>query len=241
MKKIVSFAARAAFATMLLAASSFAAAEVHAPHHVTADEALALLLEGNAQYIQQDHSGLINASSAQQREEVAKGQHPYAIILECADSRVGSEIIFNKGLGEVFTIRVAGNVVAPHELGSIDYALDHIGTNLVVVLGHTKCGAVGATVASLTPGCIVHSTKDNIGSLVDSIAPPVEKSCRANDLAHAVDENTRYVADKILQKSDSLRLRGGNVKIVEAVYDLDTGLVNVIGEVPIPVDPNAAP
>jgi len=240
MKKIVSFAARAAFATMLLAASGMAAAEV------TPDEALLKLKEGNAAFAAgftpgnsgnttpnpTDFPNLRANSTPQARAVVAGGQHPYAIVLDCADSRVSPEIIFDKGLGELFVVRVAGNVVAPHELGSIEYAVEHLGAHLIVVLGHSKCGAVNATVGSLKPGtCVVSVPRGNIGSLVESIAPAVEHACHqhpADLLAASIDENVHTVEENILHKSAIVEeaVRMGHAKIVKGVYDLQDGLVH---------------
>lgn len=239
MIKIVSFAARAVFATMLLAASGMAAAEV------TPDEALVKLKEGNAAFATgfprgvagnptpHDFPNLRANSTPQARAVVAGGQHPYAIVLDCADSRLSPEIIFDKGLGELFVVRVAGNIVAPHQLGSIEYAVEHLGASLIVVLGHTKCGAVSATVGSLGTGCIVQHVEGNIGSLVEAIAPAVEKACAHPDpaktlLNQSIDENVHTVEHNILHNSSIIEhaVNLGHVKIVKGVYDLEDGLVH---------------
>lgn len=238
MKGVVSFAARAVFATMLLAVSGWAAAEV------TPDEALQRLKAGNAAFAAgfpqgnngnpspKDFPHLRANSTPQARSVLAGGQHPYAVVLNCADSRLSPEIIFDKGLGELFVVRVAGNVVAPHQLGSIEYAVEHLGTPLIVVLGHSKCGAVNATVGSLQPGtCTVQRVEGNIGSLVESIAPAVEKACAlhpANLLAASIDENVHDVTHNILHKSTIIEeaVHLGHVKIVKGVYDLEDGLVH---------------
>ena len=237
MKKIVSFAARAVFATMLLAAAGMAAANTTGGG-VTADEALLRLKTGNAEFVADDHTHLLHNSTPAVRDEVALGQHPYAIVLDCADSRLSPEIIFNKGLGELFVVRVAGNILAPHQLGSIDYAVEHLGAKLIVVLGHSKCGAVNATVGALRAdgSCIVDATNDNIGSLVDAISPAVEKVCRSNGgtatLEQSIDENVLHVAHKLFKKSPLVteQVHLGNVKVIEARYDLHDGIVKWLGE-----------
>ena len=115
----------------------------HGANNISADEALMRLREGNARYLQAENAAG-DVSPALRRTTFEHGQHPYAIVLACSDSRVIPEAIFSAGIGELFVIRVAGNVVDNHQLGSIEYAEDHLGCNLVVVLGHTACGAVDA-------------------------------------------------------------------------------------------------
>jgi carbonic anhydrase len=109
------------------------------------EQGLELLLKGNEKFISGNLDLLKKYSTPTVRKGLAAGQKPFAVILTCSDSRLAPEILFDKGLGEIFVVRVAGNIVAPHELGSIEYALEHLGANLIVVLGHEKCGAVKAT------------------------------------------------------------------------------------------------
>ncbi len=117
------------------------------------------LIDGNRRYIDA-HTGLGDISPEIRRDTAATGQHPYAIIITCSDSRVIPESIFSAGIGELFVIRVAGNVLDDHQLGSIEYAADHLGTKLIVVLGHTKCGAVEAAIEGHTGGFIESILKD---------------------------------------------------------------------------------
>lgn len=201
---------------------------------VTPDEALSMLMDGNKNFNQGNLANLQVNSKPKVREALAAGQHPYAIILDCSDSRLSPEIIFDRGLGEIFVVRVAGNVVAPHELGSIEYAVEHLGSVLLMVLGHSKCGAVNATVGALDkPTCTVATVEGNIGSLVESIAPAVEKSCRdgaSNLLAASIDNNVDLVAENIEMNSSIVAeaLEKGKIKLIKARYDLEDGKVKLL-------------
>jgi carbonic anhydrase len=198
-----------------LAAFAFAA-EPEAPS-VSPDDALAKLKEGNARFSSNEISE--GKPVAAKREETKKAQHPFAIILACADSRTAPEIIFDANIGDLFVVRTAGNVVDEHALGSIEYAVTHLGTRLIVVLGHERCGAVIAAVASKT-------APSHIQSLVRDIQPAVKAS--KNEPGDAVDnataENARLSAEKINKEAD-LGEHAKEVRIVSAVYDLDTGKV----------------
>jgi carbonic anhydrase len=181
------------------------------------EAALAKLKEGNARF----YSSKVSEGKpvAAEREETAKAQHPFAVILACADSRTAPEIIFDEVIGHLFVIRNAGNLVDEHALGSIEYAVEHLGTRLIVVLGHERCGAVTAAVASNTaPG---HEQ-----SLVRDLQPAVEaakgKPCDRVD--NAVAENARLVAARIRQEAE-LGEHAKEVRIVSAVYNLDSGKV----------------
>jgi carbonic anhydrase len=198
---------------------------------VTADKALEMLMEGNKHFVAGNLKHLEHMSASKARHELAKGQHPYAIIVSCSDSRVPPEILFDKGLGEIFVIRVAGNVVAPHELGSIEYAAEHLGSSLVMVLGHERCGAVTAAVDAHGPA------EGNIGSIVGCITPAVERARKKNPAAahadlveSAVSENVKLVAKDIQGQSAVMKkmVAEGKVRIVGAKYDLDDGLVQMI-------------
>jgi carbonic anhydrase len=204
------------------------------PVVITPDAALAMLMEGNSTFNLGNLANLQVNSKPKVREQLAAGQHPYAIILDCSDSRLSPEIIFDKGLGEIFVIRVAGNVVAPHELGSIEYAVEHLKSSMVMVLGHSKCGAVTATVGALDQStCTVANVEGNIGSLVESIAPAVENACNAhaaNLLAASIDENVNLVAEKIVTDSPIVKdaVETGKIKIFKARYDLEDGIVKLL-------------
>jgi carbonic anhydrase len=193
---------------------------------VTPDTALSLLMQGNAKFVRGDLDNLERNSTAKVRQTVALGQHPYAIILACSDSRLSPEILFDKGLGEIFVVRVAGNVVAPHELGSIDYAIEHLGASLVMVLGHERCGAVTAAFNANGIG-----DGSNIGSLVESIAPAVvETKAHDGDVEECIVENVKKVAESLEERSTIVKesVEAGHVKIVRAKYDLDDGKVTIL-------------
>jgi carbonic anhydrase len=213
----------------------------------TPDQGLELLLEGNMNFTLFKGISHINKySDPLIRKEVALGQHPYAIILACSDSRVPPEILFDKGLGEIFTVRVAGNIVAPHELGSIEYALEHLGANLIVVLGHERCGAVSATYDAYAYPEPAY--EGNIGSLLTSIypavdevlkgAPPIKPGTpadpvlaaeRAAQVEECVLENIKLVSESLEAKSPIIKefVESGKAKIVRAKYDLDPGIVTL--------------
>lgn len=201
----------------------------------TPEQGLELLLKGNAAYAKGDVSLLQKFSTVAERKEVAAGQKPFAIVLTCSDSRLPAEILFNKGLGEIFVVRVAGNVVAPHELGSIEYALEHLHANLIVVLGHERCGAVGATYENYPA-----HVEGNIGSLTESIYPavdkvvngtkPVDEVEQAAQVEECIVENINLVSESLESKSEIIKhlVHLGETKIVRAKYDLDSGLVKVL-------------
>lgn len=206
---------------------------------VSPDEALQKLMEGNQRFINNQMSGtkLCDLSA---RTALAKSQKPYAIILSCSDSRVPPEIIFDKGLGEIFVVRVAGNVPDPVVLGSIEYAAEHLGSPLVMVLGHERCGAVTATVNAKG------KAEGNIGAIVKAIAPSIKnaevgcKECKGDAkckqskkddyIECAITSNIKSVSKSLTQKSPILKhlSETGKLKIVAAKYDLDDGLVTIV-------------
>ena len=193
------------------------AADDSAPS-VSADAALAKLKEGNARYVSSKVSS--GKPTAARRAETAQGQHPFAAILGCADSRATPEIIFDQNIGDIFVDRNAGNLVDDHTLGTIEYGVEHLGVRLIVVLGHERCGAVQAAVASDTaPG--------HIQSLVRDIQPAVQAvKGKPGDQVHlAVVENARLMAEEIRSKANFGDL-AKDVKIIPAVYDLDSGKVD---------------
>jgi len=202
---------------------------------VTADEALKKLMDGNARFVESKMTAGALCDVAA-REKLAKGQKPYAIVLSCSDSRVPPELIFDQGLGEIFVVRDAGNVTDPIVLGSIEYAAEHIGSPLIVVLGHERCGAVTATVDANGKG------EGNIGAIVKAIAPALKKAksecckhkeCDRKDKAKliecVVDANARLVAKNLVKQSKVIAelVTEGKVKIVAAKYDLDDGKVTL--------------
>ena len=205
---------------------------------VTADESLQMLMAGNKRYVE-GKMAACTESNAASREKLAKGQKPYAIILSCSDSRVPPELIFDQSLGEIFVVRVAGNVPDPIVLGSIEYAAEHIGSPLILVLGHKRCGAVTATVEADGKG------EGNIGEIVKAIAPAlgkVKERCKAHKECEkkdkeklvecVVDENAKLAASNLVKQSKIIAelVKEGKVKIVSAKYDLDDGKVTLFEE-----------
>ena len=183
-----------------------------------ADEALAKLKEGNARFVKAKVSE--GKPTAARRAETAQSQHPFAIILGCADSRTTPEIIFDQNIGDLFVARNAGNLVDDHTLGSIEYAVEHLGARLIVVLGHERCGAVIAALAGDTaPG--------HVQSLVRDIQPAVQAvKGKPGDATHlAVAENARLMAEEIRTKANLGDL-AKEVRVISAVYDLDSGKVD---------------
>jgi carbonic anhydrase len=203
----------------LLAAEKKPAAE----EDITPDKALQELLDGNERFVKvkrrngnQTYSRLV---------EVAKGQKPFASILGCADSRVPSEIVFDQGLGDLFVCRVAGNIATPEEIGSLEFGSLVLGSKVILVMGHERCGAVDAAMkGDEVPG--------QIGSLLEAIKPSVESSkgqsgdklenaCKANILAQIAKLKSSPVLSKLIDEE--------KLKIAGAYYDLDTGKISVVG------------
>ena len=203
--------------------SALASAADHTGPSIPPNVALAKLLDGNARYA----SG--GASHPRQgegrRAEVAKGQKPFAIVVACSDSRTAPELVFDQGLGDVFVTRLAGSIVDDAALGSIEYAIDHLGASVIVVLGHERCGAVEAAMAG-------GSLPGKLGAFVKPILPAVEAVKRSGHptLDAAIDENARRTAAGLTVRSSLLeeRVKAGALKIVAARYDLDTGRVTLV-------------
>ena len=195
---------------------------------LSADQTLQMLMEGNKRYVAA--KSLRPNQSAQRRGEVAKDQNPFAVILGCSDSRVPPEIIFDQGLGDLFVIRLAGNVADNLALGSIEYAVDHLGAPLVMVLGHSRCGAVSAAVQVVEKGA---QTPGHIASLVEVIWPAVNKMRgRPGDLLdNAITANVALVVERLKATPPTLSefVQKGKLRIVGARYDLDTGAVERLG------------
>jgi carbonic anhydrase len=198
---------------------------------IPAQEALTLLREGNARFASDARSGDAETGS-RRRLELAEQQFPFAIILGCSDSRVPAEIVFDQGLGDLFVIRVAGNIVAPSQIGSVEFAAERFGTRLVVVLGHSSCGAIQATLEEL--GRNSREQSPNLRSIVNRVRPSVQpllSTSLANDpenlLHHAVRANIRMSADHLRHGSELLEqlIQNAGLMIVGAEYDLETGIV----------------
>lgn len=204
---------------------------------ISAQEALERLREGNQRFV----AGLKEATIGQtrRRELAAEGQAPFAIILGCSDSRVPAEIVFDQGLGDLFVIRVAGNIVAPSQIGSVEFAAERYSTGLVVVLGHSSCGAVLATIDELQRPSEDQSR--NLRSIVDRIRPAVE-GLMHTELAHdpakllhkAVRSNIRIAANQLRHGSEILEqlIQKKGLLVVGAEYSLDTGVVDFFDGVP---------
>jgi carbonic anhydrase len=198
---------------------------------MSARDALERLKEGNRRFAAGLRS-LEALASHTRRADLLGGQQPFAIVLGCSDSRVPAEIVFDQGLGDLFVIRVAGNVVAPSQVGSVEFAATRFGTPLVVVLGHSQCGAVAATLEELRQPAGTRSR--NLRSIVSRIRPSVE-TLLATDLRHDPDELTRQAVRANVRASvDHLRhgseileelVAGGGLRILGAEYSLETGLV----------------
>src|SRR6266404_1567539 len=189
----------------------------HPVASVSADAALAKLKEGNARFVGSKVSQ--GKPTTARRAETAQAQHPFAIILGCADSRTPPEIIFDQNIGDLFVVRNAGNLVDDQVLGSIEYAVEHLGARLIVVLGHERCGAVIAALAS-------DSAPGHVQSVVRDIQPAVQavKGKPGDATQLAVAENARLMAEKI-RKEANLGDLAKDVQIIFAVYDLDNGKV----------------
>ena len=203
--------------TAAIAMSSWAMAADSTVPSVSADEALNRLKAGNERFANNKVSA--GKPVAARRAETAQAQHPFAIIVACADSRTAPEIVFDQNIGDLFVIRTAGNLVDDYALGSIEYAVEHLGTRLIVVLGHQRCGAVTAAVASA-------SAPGHINSLVRDIQPAVAaiRGKEGDALTNAIHENDAEVAAKIRKEAELGEL-AAQVRVVEGYYDLDTGKV----------------
>jgi carbonic anhydrase len=200
-----------------------------------ARDALELLRDGNRRFVADVRDSL---PSRARRIELAAGQEPFAAILGCSDSRVPVEIVFDQGLGDLFVIRVAGNIVAPSQIGSVEFAAEQFGTRLVVVLGHSRCGAVTATLEQLRRP--KENQSRNLRSIVDLVRPSVE-GLLASDLRHdtdaliheAVRANIRASVKHLRHGSDIIEhlIQNDGLMIVGAQYSLETGEVDFFDEV----------
>jgi len=192
-----------------------------------ADESLTKLLDGNKRFV----SGSLAQKdlSDSKRKELVKGQKPFAIVLTCSDSRVAPELLFDQGLGEIFVVRVAGNVVDPITIGSIEYAAEHLGSPLLIVLGHEKCGAVAATLEAKG------KPEGNIGAIIGKIMPAAKAAKKKGGtkdeiLETAIKENVKNTCAEIMKKSKIIGhlMHEGKFKIVTSEYSLQTGKVEMI-------------
>jgi carbonic anhydrase len=199
---------------------------------ISASDALERLREGNRRFVAGEHT-IDELASGIRRMAVVSGQRPIATILGCSDSRVPVEVVFDQGFGDLFVIRVAGNIVAPSQVGSVEFSAERLGTRLVVVLGHTRCGAVTATLEDLQRPASNQSW--NLNSIVSRIRPSVE-TLLATDLRHdperlidqAVRANVRASVNQLRHGSEVLELliRRDGLRVVGAEYSLETGIVD---------------
>ncbi len=199
---------------------------------ISATEALEQLRAGNSRFV--SGGQLVGTfANPSRRNELMAGQEPFAVILGCSDSRVPVEIIFDFSLGHLFVIRVAGNIVAPSQIGSIEFAAEHFGTRLVVVLGHDDCGAVSTTIGELKRP--TESRSPNLSSIVERIRPAVEplmvtetESEEAALLDQAIQANIRASVNHLKHGSGILEtlIRDDGLLIVGAEYSLETGVVD---------------
>jgi carbonic anhydrase len=215
------------------AARAEQAAQDSAAHPVTtnltADEALSVLKEGNATFL--TDAPFRSGESRKRRVQLAQGQSPFAVLVGCSDSRVSPELLFGRGLGELFIVRVAGNTVGLAALGTIEYAIANLGVPLVVVLGHERCGAVQAALEVVTTNA---TFPGRIGDMVEPIVPAVlaAQSMEGDLLSNSVIANVQRVVSHIIQQSPIVQdgMFQGKVKVVGAVYDLDSGHVTFFDE-----------
>ncbi|CAN5476612.1 carbonic anhydrase [soil metagenome] len=209
---------------------------------IPAIEALQRLREGNGHFVAETRAEGVTTCQTR-RNELLAGQEPFAIILGCSDSRVPGEIIFAQGLGDLFVIRVAGNIVAPSLVGSVEFAAEQFGTRLVVVLGHSNCGAVAATLQELERPS--ESRSSNLRTIVDRIQPAVEtlfetdlRNDREALLKHAVRANIRASASHLRHGSVILEelIANRGLLVVGAEYSLETGVVDFFDGLPKDTD-----
>ncbi len=201
-------------------------ARADAPSSVSADDALKTLLAGNQRFVQGRLTSVSSKEIERRRAELAQGQKPFAIVLCCSDSRVGPEIVFDQELGNIFVVRTAGEVLDDAGIGSIEYAVAHLGSPLLLVLGHEQCGAVAAAVSGAKePG--------HIADIVKAIQPAVEqtKGQPGNPVENAVRANALDIASRLRSTSPviSEKVKAGRLKVMAATLSLKTGQVELVG------------
>jgi carbonic anhydrase len=214
----------AAIIAVAIAGSAGAALAAPAAPGVDPGKALQLLLDGNQRFVagRMDHPN----QSAARRNEVAPAQHPFASVLACSDSRTPPSVLFDRGLGDLFVVRVAGNVASEITMESLDYAVTHLGTRLVMVLGHQRCGAVIAAVEG-------HDEPGDVGPMLRELAPAARaaKLMKGDTIANAVRENVLIVVKKLeIDPRLAAKVKSGDVRIVGGIYSLETGKVTIIAD-----------
>jgi carbonic anhydrase len=212
---------------LTFAGAGTATAGVNKKRPTTPAQALARLKAGNKNYVKGNHE-LID-TLAQRRRDAVGGQKPYAIILSCADSRVPPEIIFDENVGQLFVCRVAGNIIDPHTIGSIEYSVANFGSLVIMVMGHQSCGAVRDSITLVEAG---KKAPGDIQSIVDAITPVIKANPRngLDDKAYVdkiIKQNARIVAKSLHQRSTIIRnaVNHKKLQIVSAEYSLETGKV----------------
>jgi carbonic anhydrase len=213
----------AVFSVLLLGLLAGSKTWADEPSNIGAEQALQRLKDGNQRFA--TDKATHERQQSEHRAEIAKGQKPFAIIVCCSDSRVSPEITFDQGLGDLFVVRTAGNVVDDVGLGSIEYAVEHLGPRLIVVVGHSECGAVSAALS----GGEVHG---HLHAVVAAIKPAVEKAKGepGNPLENAVRANVRETVKRLEGAGPVLadRVKAGKLKVVGGCYDLKSGLVKPV-------------
>src|ERR1017187_7070583 len=209
-----------ALAALSIATTRAVIAAAHEPA-VSAEQALQLLLEGNQRFVagKPEHPNQTRA----RRGELGNGQHTFAAVLACSDSRTPPEIIFDRGLGDIFTARVAGNSADQLVIESLDYSVKHLGVRVVMVLGHRRCGAVTAAVESYD--------NENVGPMLKELYPAVRASrgMPGDPVENAARENVKLVMKKLAASQElSAMVKSGELKIVGGIYDLDTGTIEML-------------
>jgi len=203
---------------------------------ISAEDALARLRDGNRRFVANEPTASAQLTPSQ-RLALTNGQQPFAIVLGCSDSRVPAELVFDQGFGELFVIRVAGNIVAPSQVGSVEFAAARFGTRLVVVMGHSQCGAVTAAVEEVL-GRTTNESR-NLRSIVDRVRPSVETvvSARADHdvdviIGDAVRANVRASVDHLRHGSPLLEalIQRDGLRVVGAEYSLESGVVTFFDE-----------
>lgn len=217
MWKLVLFA----MITISIIATRAGIAAVNEPT-MSAGDALKALLEGNQRFVagKLEHPN----QSIARRGEVAKGQHPFAAVLACSDSRTAPEIMFDRGLGDLFVVRVAGNVADQVVIESLDYSVKHLGVRAVMILGHNRCGAVTAAVAG-------HEEEGDVGPMLSELRPAVEatKGMAGDPVENAVRENVEIVVKKLADSPElAAMVKSGELKVIGGIYDLDTGKIEML-------------
>lgn len=209
------------------------------PDALSPEDSLKRLMAGNRRFLDETTPN----PTRQFRPDLAKGQRPFAIVLGCSDSRTPVEILFDEGFGDLFVVRIAGNIVAPSVVGSIEFAASEFGSRLVVVMGHTGCGAVTATVRALQTGAGPESK--NIRDITDRIAPHVESLVRLGDrnVRDAVRANVKASAAHLRHGSRILEelVGAGQLMVVGAEYDLESGVVDFFDGIPAGLTPSSPP